>query len=145
MRKKVAAILPLYLASMIMLAFAVFPHHHHAEYICFNSTHCEQTVPDKEDHSKEHHDHDPFTEDGGCVQHLFQTEITKSLSLTHSDNCGGNCFHHFAISLFTLSGIMDILSLEAHQEVLPDKVFLEKLHSVLYTTDRAGRAPPFNV
>lgn len=138
MRKKITAILPLYLASMIMLAFAVIPHHHHSEYICFNTTHCEEGIPEEEEH-----DHDAG--ETGCVKYLFQTEITKSLSLAHSDNCQGGHCHHFIFSSFTLAAIMDILSLEIHQDVLPDNAYHEKLHSVLYTTDRAGRAPPFNM
>lgn len=29
------------MASIVMLAFVVFPHHHHNEYICFATAHCQ--------------------------------------------------------------------------------------------------------
>ena len=30
------------MASIVMLAFVVFPHHHHNEYICFATAHCQE-------------------------------------------------------------------------------------------------------
>lgn len=139
MRIKLTAILSLYFACMIMLAFAVFPHHHHSDYICFAATHCPETAGT--DHHS--HEHDPFAGEEGCVQHLFQTEITKSLSLDHSKICPDGHCHHFSIALFKWAGLMNLHALEADNDVsLPDIIYYEKLHGVLYTTDLSGRAPP---
>ena len=38
------------MASIVMLAFVVFPHHHHNEYICFATAHC-QDEGENEEHS----------------------------------------------------------------------------------------------
>lgn len=136
MKIKLTAILPLYLACMVMLAFAVLPHHHHSEYICFTTLHCEAT-PEADGHPS--HDHGPFAGEEGCVKHLFQTEITRNLSLDHTNSCQGHC-HHFSISLFTLA---DLFSFKADEDApLPDIAYHEKLHGVLYAATRAGRAPP---
>ena len=115
MHKKLKVILPLYLAGMIMLAFAVLPHHHHKEVICFTPAHCTETA------ETENHRHDSDIPHEGCVRQLFQTQVTRSLS----------------------SLIFEILSLDAGNYILPDTAYREKLHAILRTTDLAGRAPPF--
>lgn len=137
MRKKITAILPLYLAGLIMLAFAVFPHHHHHEYICFTTTHC------VEQGEGETHHHDSSSEHEECVNQLFQTQITRGLSLT--DCCQDGHCHHFITPLFLASAIFELLSLNAANDILPDTAFREKLHSILRTTDLSGRAPPFQI
>ena len=135
MHKKLKVILPLYLAGMIMLAFAVLPHHHHKEVICFTPAHCTETA------ETENHRHDSDIPHEGCVRQLFQTQVTRSLSL--SDDCPDGHCHHF-IALLTLSSlIFEILSLDAGNYILPDTAYREKLHAILRTTDLAGRAPPF--
>lgn len=138
MRKRITTILPLYLACIILLAFVVFPHHHHTDYICFNVSHCgtQQAEPTQQ-HS---HEHDPFTGDEGCMKSLFQTEIERSLSLNHHDTCQAHC-HHFTISLFTLAGLVDCLLFETTADDFPDSRD-EMLPSVFYATDLSGRAPP---
>lgn len=133
-RKKIAAILPLYLAGIIMLAFAVLPHHHHNEYICFSNTHCAPV----EEASHQHDEPAPAHE--GCVKHLFQTQVTRNLSL--HDNCAEGHCHHFIVPLILSSVIFELLSLEAGNNILPGTSYREKLHSILRTTDLAGRAPP---
>lgn len=135
MHKKLKVILPLYLAGMIMLAFAVLPHHHHKEVICFTPTHCTETA------ETENHRHDSDIPHEGCVRQLFQTQVTRSLSL--SDNCPDGHCHHFIAPLTLSSLIFEILSLDAGNYILPDTAYREKLHAILRTTDLAGRAPPF--
>lgn len=135
MHKKLKIILPLYLAGMIMLAFAVLPHHHHKEVICFTPAHCMETA------ETENHRHDSDIPHEGCVRQLFQTQVTRSLSL--SDDCPDGHCHHFIAPLALSSLIFEILSLDAGNYILPDTAYREKLHAILRTTDLAGRAPPF--
>ncbi|WP_251622641.1 DUF6769 family protein [Odoribacter lunatus] len=74
MGKKLTAILPLYLASIILLAFSVFPHHHHHSYICFNTVHHFSTT------DPHHHTHPEIPEKGCNIQYLFQADNIKTLS-----------------------------------------------------------------
>lgn len=135
MRKKLKAILPLYFAGIIMLVFTVLPHHHHDELICFTPTQCIETTG-----AASHH-HDANLPHEGCVKQLFQTQITRSLSL--SDDCPDGHCHHFIIPLALSSLIFELLSLDAGNYILPDTAYREKLHAILRTNDLAGRAPPF--
>lgn len=70
MSKKRTAISALYLAGMILLAFAVLPHHHHGTFICFNTCHC-HTGSDQAQHG---HRHFPLGDEAGCVHKLFQAQ-----------------------------------------------------------------------
>lgn len=136
MRKKRTALLPLYVAGLIMLAFAVLPHHHHNEFICFTVSHCSETPVTEQN---QHH-HDPFSTNEGCVKQLFQTQVTRNLSI--DDNCPSGHCHHFITPMFMSMAIFDILSIQASNDKFPDTFYREKLHSILYTTNLAGRAPP---
>ena len=111
MHKKLKVILPLYLAGMIMLAFAVLPHHHHKEVICFTPAHCTETA------ETENHRHDSDIPHEGCVRQLFQTQVTRSLSL--SDDCPDGHCHHFIAPLALSSLIFQILSLDPGNYILP--------------------------
>ena len=140
MLKKYTAITFLSFASMILLAFAVFPHHHHQEYICFNDIHCEQESPEA------HHSHEdgPFSNSGGCVKHLFQTHISRSQTLVHSCE-EGHC-HHFILTPFLPSDLLAILSLKAESKIFPlFSYYKEKLHHNSFVFDFSGRAPPVNI
>ena len=120
-----------------MLTFAVIPHHHHQEYICFNKVHCETETHTGQPASNE----SPAHANHGCVKNLFQTQISRIQSLEHS--CSeGNC-HHFTIVSFLVPDLLALLSLEADNLALPDTVYRERLHSFLYTSDFSGRAPPY--
>ena len=137
MFRKFTALLFLSLASIIMLAFAVVPHHHHQEYICFNSIHCE-----KQDSPTPHsHDEAPEDSDHGCVRNLFQTQISRVQTLAHPCE-DGHCFH-FIQALFLSSDILTLLSLEAENKTTSFTPYEEKLYSACYTSDLAGRAPPY--
>ena len=54
------------MASIVMLAFVVFPHHHHNEYICFATAHCQ------DEGENEEHSHDTGSSNHRCVKNLFQ-------------------------------------------------------------------------
>ena len=59
------------MASIVMLAFVVFPHHHHNEYICFATAHCQ------DEGENEEHSHDTGSSNHRCVKNLFQTQINR--------------------------------------------------------------------
>lgn len=134
MRKKLKVIFPLYIAGIIMLAFTVLPHHHHNELICFTPAQCTEMT------ETESHQHDQIPHEG-CVKQLFQTQITRNLSL--SDDCPDGHCHHFTVPLVLSSLIFELLSLDAGNYTIPDTGYREKLHTILRTADLAGRAPPF--
>lgn len=136
MPKKYTVLFFLTLASLTMLVFAVLPHHHHEEYICFNTIHCE----DEGTTHQHSHDDSPFNDKGGCVRNLFQTQVSRIQSLEHSCT-DGHC-HHFTRTLFLMSDILTLLSLEAETKIFPQILYEEKLHSACYTSDLSGRAPP---
>lgn len=138
MVRKYTAIFCMSLASIIMLAFTVFPHHHHQEYICFAATHCENESSE----TNEHHSHDegPLSDEHGCVRSLLQTQISRIQSLEHSCTTG-NC-HHFTAVLFFIEDIFQLLSNKAESKTPPTNLFREKLHSICLISELAGRAPP---
>lgn len=137
MLRKIVAFFFLTLASLIMLAFATVPHHHHQEFICFNSAHCSSTAPDAS-HS---HDADPVHSDHGCVKNLFQTQITRTQSLDHSSD-NGNVHLTF---IFLLPGISSLHFPESFHAIKPDIFYLEKLHHIAYFSSLSGRAPPYTI
>lgn len=137
MLKKKIAILPLFVTCMFMLVFAIFPHHHHHEFICFNKVHCEQA----ESESHKSHQHFPCSEEDECIAGLFQAEVQKSLSLNHSDICADGHCHHFTIASYLMSELSDLLQIEQQKHSFPD-VRDEILCSAVFAADKAGRAPP---
>lgn len=135
--KKLTAILFISLASMIMLAFAVMPHHHHGEYICFEAAHCESEYPAEKTSNKTN----STDANHGCVRNLFQTQISRTQSLVHSCD-DGHC-HHFIQTLFILSDRLNFLSLEAENKNYLPGFYREKLHPAYLIFKLSGRAPPF--
>ena len=134
--KKFTAILFLAFTTLVMQAFAVFPHHHHQEYICFATSHCPQDA----EHEQHSHDHDTQKSNPGCVQNLFQTQLSRTLTLEHS--CGEGHCHHFIHMPFLAADILEFLSYEAENIPFSSLCYREKLHAACYTSDIAGRAPP---
>ena len=80
------AVFPLFLASLLMTALAVLPHHHHGEMICFNNSHCQKngtyaaTYPHHDDAKSLGHHHDPEHHCG--LNASMVTEDAKSNSYT---------------------------------------------------------------
>lgn len=138
MFRKITATFFLTLASVIMLVFAVIPHHHHQEYICFTTTDCGNQCPgghhctDEEAPAESSHD---------CVRTLFQTQVNRNQTLTHSCE-SGHC-HHFILNPFIVANILRLLSQEANTTIIPDSFFREKLHEIFFVSNFTGRAPPF--
>ena len=70
------------MASIVMLAFVVFPHHHHNEYICFATAHCQ------DEGENEEHSHDTGSSNHRCVKNLFQTQINRGQNVEHQSEEG---------------------------------------------------------
>lgn len=138
MLRKYTAILFMSLASVIMLAFTVFPHHHHQEYICFEISHC---AGENNTASHSHDEEIPSDNGYGCVRNLLQTQISRSQNLEHSCT-QGHC-HHFTISPFLVADIFQLLSYQAEKKNPPAVFYREKLYSAYCISPLAGRAPPF--
>ena len=140
MLKKFTAIFFITLASMIMHTFAAIPHHHHLNYICFNSNHCETNLPvDQHSHDNEDNNN-PAHPNHGCIRNLFQTQISRIESLTHS--CAEGHCHHFIFIPFLVPDQLLLLSLEAEELAESPIVYREKLHVIYYISSISGRDPP---
>lgn len=136
MARRIVAISFLTLASMVMLAFAIMPHHHHQAYICFNNVHCEQEAPDGH-----HHDSDPVDSGHGCVRNLFQALVGRIQSLAHT--CGEGHCHHFTVILFLVPDLSALFDFATGKQALCHAVYRERLYDSVYISDFPGRAPPY--
>ena len=99
------------MASIVMLAFVVFPHHHHNEYICFATAHCQ------DEGENEEHSHDTGSSNHRCVKNLFQTQINRGQNVEHQSEEGA--YHHFSLSLFLVSNILEFYLLKQSNNVIP--------------------------
>lgn len=131
MRRKQTIILPLYLACSILLAFVIFPHHHHDNFICFNAQHCAIPAPEEESETI------PHTHNAGCVTQLLQTQPTES---SRQQLDGGNHLPFFQLwGMIAENLYLDFFKTdnclfpEAPDEVLP---------LLFFTSSKANRAPP---
>ena len=98
MIRKFTAITLLSMASIVMLAFVVFPHHHHNEYICFATAHCQ------DEGENEEHSHDTGSSNHRCVKNLFQTQINRGQNVEHQSEEGA--YHHFLFPIFLNSYLL---------------------------------------
>jgi len=66
--KRIAAVVFVSLAGIMMLAHAVIPHHHHYSEICFQKSHCENEQSNENENNPAHH-HENTGEDShdGCA------------------------------------------------------------------------------
>jgi hypothetical protein len=68
MIKKTIAIASIMLASIVLLAHSVVPHHHHNKQVCLVSTHCtNDKSTDEHGSTKENHSHDGENNAHDCV------------------------------------------------------------------------------
>lgn len=91
----------------------------------------------------EEHSHDTGSSNHRCVKNLFQTQINRGQNVEHQSEEGA--YHHFSLSLFLVSNILEFLSSEAEQQCDSDSYYQEKLHTACYISALAGRASPFTV
>lgn len=132
--KKIATAFPLYLAGIILLAFAFFPHHHHDHYICFNNTHThsssQETKPASAPFSKEH-----------CIYYLFQTDLQKNTSRSAFQEEGPD-FHSFIFTCYVLAEILAGIKYATTVSPFPQAQD-EAFHQLEWVSHKPSRAPPF--
>ncbi len=87
MTKRITATLFVLLATIVLLAHAVIPHHHHQNEICFEYSNCEC---DHDGENQEHKDHKSHN-----VPHDFQDCILNQVVILPSNeiNCEDVCFN----------------------------------------------------
>lgn len=137
MLKKYVAIFFLSVASILMLTFTILPHHHHQEFICFTTSHCE----DHTQHDTHSHDEGPLSNHRSCVSNLLQTEISRFENPIHCCK-DGDC-HHFILLPFLQPDRQTLFSLSADRSFRSHCLYQEKLHPVRYISEFSGRAPPY--
>lgn len=133
MKKKRIALLPLSLAGTILLVFAILPHHHHDNFICFSSHPCKS-------HECQSQQHQHSTSDCQCITHLLQTNTLKNLSQQSDDN-----EHLIPLSLdlsfFIPEDVFQNLLTSSTKEAFPLAKDEVVPHLFLFSHN-AGRAPP---
>jgi hypothetical protein len=68
MIRKTTATFFILLANIILLAHAVFPHHHHELQVCINISHCHHTEQDSSTHPADcNHEHDSSSPVTNCI------------------------------------------------------------------------------
>lgn len=135
--RKLLAITLLSLASTIMLAFTVLPHHHHQEYICFAGSHCTEEAG-KMQHS---HDSNPFNDTHNCISELLQAQLHRTQDIGHCCE-EGHC-HHFIFIPFIVPDLLALIPLKVSIPLKYDITYREKLHDSCVTSHLPQRAPPF--
>lgn len=137
MKKRQLAIIPLLIASIVMLVSTALPHHHHGELICFSETHCIQQETGKTCQ----HDHSSKSCEKGCeVKSLFETDIIKE----HHHEC--SCCPDLTpdlqfLPLFIIAGEINLTLFSGETRILPPN-YQECLHPITWSVTTAGRAPP---
>lgn len=121
---------------MVMLTFTVVPHHHHQDYICFNTFHCENG------HECQDHSHNEKNTDKNhdCVRNLLQTQISKTQSISEQNGEGQDI--SYLQTFFLASHCLEIREQEATSYINSIVPYQERLHAVGYVGAQAKRAPP---
>jgi len=135
MKKRQIAIIPLFIASMIMLLSSIVPHHHHGKLICFTTSHeqCSQIGACREGHKS-----DPREKE--CeVKLLFQTNVIKQHH--YECDCCPDLMPDQLLLLF-FAGLDHSLLLFGTPKEVPFIIYLERLHPTTWNHSSAGRAPP---
>lgn len=92
MIRKITAYGFMLLASMVLLAHTVIPHHHHQSVACFESTHChDHDQNDQNENTTGNHRHDDDSSSNECIlkQVVALTSTQEKLikvCVRHSDN-----------------------------------------------------------
>jgi len=124
------------LACLVILAFTVLPHHHHAEYICFTVSHCAcETTDGPQAQDSNHHTHGH-----GCVKSLLQTQVSRNQSLEHACK-EGHCVHFLQLT-YLLPDLQLLSFLHVNNLPFSGTFYREKFHPVPLISPTTGRAPP---
>lgn len=138
MTKRKLAVIPLLVASIMMLVSSVLPHHHHGALICFTSSHCSIEQAEKTCH----HDHDSNPCQHKCeVKQLFETDGVKQSHHAGYAGDDGVPYQHF-LPLFILAGVDQAFFPAGDAREVPPVFYRERLHPIAWSVACAGRAPP---
>lgn len=129
--KKSFAISFLFLATVIFMAHAVVPHHHHGRSSCFDASHCQ----DDEDFSADHdHSHG---NSGYTFCHLLLEMVPETndykLKVAISD---------FQPLLFVVPQLLYLTNLDTELIFLLRDVFHQPLYDFIVVNSQGLRAPP---
>jgi hypothetical protein len=142
MIKRVPALLLVFLASIVLLANAVIPHHHHENEVCIESSHCESDGEEHHDGDAENnHDHDGASNFMNCalnqiyiIPSTLQKEELKSIDLL-------NPFHSF-IGIPAIHTSQEKSNIATHYFDAPP-IHQPPSFYILYVNHSRGlRAPP---
>lgn len=139
MIKKIIAFSLIFLANIVLLAHAVFPHHHHEQQVCIERTHC---TSDTEAHVHntfaKDHQHDENANSTVCVlKQAFLIPSAQNRNLNNCDNCLDNHNHDFYI--LSNFGYVD---LQPVSEVVTCNPKFPSFFISFVTTSLGLRAPP---
>ncbi|MGV8112681.1 MAG: DUF6769 family protein [Lentimicrobium sp.] len=138
MIKKLTAFSFILLANIILLAHAVFPHHHHEQLVCIERTHCVDDATPHTQKSPEHnHQHDGADNTTCVINQAVIISSSQARFVNNCDNCSDNHNHDF----YNLSnfGYIDLLPVSEVITYIPE--FSSFLISYV-TTSLGLRAPP---
>ena len=142
MIKKTIAVASIMLASIVLLAHAIVPHHHHNKHVCLVKSHCtNDNNKDEHGSTDKSHSHDGENNPDHCV--LKESEAVLSdqwksnfkFENNRSDRSGLDDYHYNLLNSST-EFVIHFLFSYIHERH-PDCSF-----SALITTSPGLRAPP---
>ena len=126
----------LLVASILMLAVAVFPHHHHAERLCLKSDWCTCTS----DASCEGHcTHSPNTDNHECTISCATHFAFGHQQLSRSDVSPD---FTFSFLIYPMLSLLEYFQTGVIRIGNSDSIYIEKLHSRQWMAAWGLRAPP---
>lgn len=129
------------LASIVLLAHTIIPHHHHKEQVCFE-THCindEMHNGQAHDHAEHNHQHDnKNTPNSCCVSEFIPVSPNNTLRSDSFQNLGAKHLIDFHFSLFTSS---TQISIPLTKTIAFDPGFVPHFSFIIHSS-LGLRAPP---
>lgn len=126
----------LLVASILMLAVAVFPHHHHAERLCLKSDWCTCT-PDAS--CEGHCTHSPNTDNHECTISCATHFAFGHQQLSRSDVSPD---FTFSFLIYPMLSLLEYFQTGVIRIGNSDSIYIEKLHSRQWMAAWGLRAPP---
>ena len=127
----------LLVASILMLAVAVFPHHHHAERLCLKADWCTCTSADAS--CEGHCTHSTDTGNHGCTISCATHFAFGHQQLSRSDVSPD---FTFSFLIYPMLSLLEHLQAGSDRSDDSDSVYIEKLHSRQWMAAWGLRAPP---
>lgn len=101
MSNRITAYIYILLANIILLAFAVIPHHHHDVKVCFTSYHCQNNA--KESKHNESHQHDGPNSDNNNCKFIHAVSISTSYQSKNNIEVNSPDLSFLSLALFDIS------------------------------------------